>query len=71
MKTKLIATIVIISMLAGFVSIAAQISQQASATVIIVCENKGSQQKGAAVCNEGDCKRIFTPSGQINTNKKC
>lgn len=70
MNNKIIATIVIIAMLAGFASIVAQISQDASATLVL-CENKGSKQQGAAVCSEGDCKRIFTPSGKINTNSKC
>jgi hypothetical protein len=70
MKTKLIATIVIITILAGFMSLVTQISQEASATAIF-CPKKGSQERGAAVCSEGDCKRIFTPSGKINTNSKC
>ena len=69
MKTKLIATIVIITIMAGFVSLVTQISQEASATAIF-CPNKGSKQQGAAVCSDGDCKRIFTPSGKINTNGK-
>ena len=70
MKIKLIATIVIITILTGFVSLVTQISQDASGTAIL-CTNKGSKQQGAAVCSEGDCKRIFTPSGKINTNSKC
>jgi|tagenome__1003787_1003787.scaffolds.fasta_scaffold20779796_2 hypothetical protein len=71
MNYKLIATIVIIAMLAGFASIVAQISQQASAAATL-CFGKGSKQQGAAVCNEeGGCKKIFTPSGRVNTNNKC
>ncbi|HKU84371.1 MAG TPA: hypothetical protein VJP58_10050 [Candidatus Nitrosocosmicus sp.] len=70
MNNKIIATIVIIAMFAGFASIVAQMSQQASATATL-CFNKGSKQQCAAVCSEGDCKRIFTPSHKVNTNSKC
>jgi hypothetical protein len=73
MNNKIIATIVIIAMLAGFASIVAQMSQQASATATI-CFNKGSKQQGASVCSEeGGCKKIFTPNGrEIQTvNAKC
>ncbi|WP_458719747.1 hypothetical protein [Candidatus Nitrosocosmicus sp. R] len=71
MNNKIIATIVIIAMLAGFASIVAQISQQASATATF-CPPKGEKFKGAQVCNEeGGCKKIFTPSGRENTNSKC
>ena len=70
MNTKLIATIVMITILAGFASFVTQISQDASATAVF-CSNKGSKEQGAAVCSEGDCKRIFTPSEKINTNSKC
>ena len=73
MNNKIIATIVIIAMFAGFASIAAQMSHQASATATI-CFNKGSKQQGASVCSEeGGCKKIFTPNGrEIQTvNAKC
>ena len=69
-ETKLIATIVIITILAGFMSIVTQISQDASGTASF-CPYKGSKQQGAAVCSDRDCKRIFTPSEKINTNRKC
>lgn len=55
METKLIATIVIITILAGFVSLVTQISQDASGTAIL-CTNKGSKQQGAAVCSDGTAR---------------
>jgi len=71
MNSKIIATIVIISMFAGFVALVGQISQQASA-IAIFCPGQGSKGQGAAHCDlGGGCKLVITPSGQFNTNSKC
>ncbi|WP_458720728.1 hypothetical protein [Candidatus Nitrosocosmicus sp. R] len=70
MNSKIIATIVIISMFAGFAALVGQISQQAS-TASIPCDSKGSSGQGATHCNFGDCKVIITPSDKINSNSKC
>ena len=70
MNSKIIATIVIISMFAGFAALVGQISQQVSAASI-PCDSKGSSGQGAEHCNFGDCKVIITPSDQINSNSKC
>jgi hypothetical protein len=69
--SKIIAKIVIISMFAGFAALVGQISQQASATSLGICEKKGSNGQGAEHCTFGDCKVVNTPSGQVNTNSKC
>jgi hypothetical protein len=71
MNSKIIATIVIISMFAGFAALVGQISQQASAASI-PCDSKGSSGQGATHCDfGGGCKLVITPSGQSNTNSKC
>jgi hypothetical protein len=71
MNSKIIATIVIISVFAGFAALVGQISQQVSATSVGSCDSKGSSGQGAVICNFGDCKVIITPSDKINSNSKC
>jgi hypothetical protein len=72
MNSKIIAIIVIISMLAGFAALVGQISQQVSATSIGICDSKGSKDQGAKRCrSDDDCQVIFTPSDKARSNSKC
>jgi hypothetical protein len=47
MKTKIVGIIVIVAMLAGFISVVGQMANQASAAVVIEFDAKGSKDQGS------------------------
>ena len=74
MKTKIVGIIVIVAMLAGFISVVGQMANQASAAVVIEFDAKGSKDQGSVHGEYQDgsgCKIVITPSDQINQNSKC